>query len=78
VLVSKMPGSLEEEFANFDPKDPEDVAKMQARERSAIVAYTPSALPRLYLDASQTPLSCTVPPDQEPVVFALESGPNKK
>jgi hypothetical protein len=78
VLISKMPASLSEEFANFDPKNPEDVARMQARERSAIVAYTPSALPRLYLDAAKTPLTCTVPPDEEPVVFELESSAGKR
>jgi hypothetical protein len=78
VLISKMPASLQEEFLNFDPNDPEDLAKMQARERTAIVAYTPTALPRSYLDAAKTPLSCTVPPDEEPVVFALESGRDKK
>jgi hypothetical protein len=78
VLISKAPASLEEEFLQFDPNDPEDVAKMQARERSGIVAYTPTALPRAYLDASQTPLSCTVPPDDEPVVFALKSKQEKR
>jgi hypothetical protein len=78
VLVSKMPKTLAEEFINFDPNDPEDLAKMQARERSSIVAYTPTALPRIYLDASQTPLTCRVPPEELPVIFALESGSAKR
>jgi hypothetical protein len=78
VLVSKMPKTLEEEFINFDPINPEDVAKMQARERSTIVAYTPSALPRVYLDAAQSPITCTVPPPEEPVVFALDSKAGKQ
>lgn len=77
VLISKMPKNMAEEFADFDPNDPEAVARMQARERSGIVAYTPSALPRLYLDAAQTPLTCKIPPDEEPVVFALESSAGK-
>lgn len=78
VLVSKTPKNLAEEFIDFDPNNPADVAKMQARERSSIVAYTPSALPRIYLDATKTPLACTVPPEDEPVVFALESAVGKR
>ena len=73
VLISKMPGSVEEEFSNFDPNNPEDVARMQQRERSSIVPYTPTALPRIYLDAAKTPFSLKVPPDEQPVVFELES-----
>src|SRR5688572_17342001 len=57
VQISKSPKSLDEEMLNFDPNNPEDVARMQARERSAIVAYTPSSLPKIYLDAVNTPLS---------------------
>lgn len=78
VLVSKAPKNLAEEFIDFDPNNPDDVAKMQARERSSIVAYTPSGLPRIYLDATQTPLSCTVPPSEEPVMFVLESSAGKR
>jgi hypothetical protein len=78
VLVSKMPKSMAEEFANFDPNNPDDVQRMQQRERSAIVAYTPSSLPRIYLNAAETPLSVNVPPDEEPVVFALESSIGKR
>lgn len=78
VLVSKTPKNMAEEFIDFDPNNPDDVAKMQARERSSIVAYTPSGLPRIYLDATQTPLSCTVPPSEEPVIFALQSSITKR
>jgi len=78
VLVSKMPKSVDEEFANVDLNDPESYEQMMARQRSAIVAYTPSSLPRVYLNPAETPLSLTVPPEQSPVVFALESGAAKR
>lgn len=78
VLVSKSPKSVEEEFSSADITDPEVAARMGARSRGAFVPYTPSSLPRLYLDAAQTPLRCTVPPDDEPVVFALESSLGKR
>ncbi|MEX0612830.1 MAG: carboxypeptidase-like regulatory domain-containing protein [Pirellulales bacterium] len=77
VLVSKMPKTVEEEFANVDLNDPEAYERMMSRQRSAIVAYTPSSLPRIYLNAAETPLSLTVPTKDE-VVFALESTAARK
>jgi hypothetical protein len=78
VLISKAPKSLAEEFVNFDPNNPDDVARMQARERGGFVPYTPTALPRIYLDPAQSPFTCTVPADDQPVVFALESSAGKR
>lgn len=77
VLVSKMPKSVDEEFANVDLSDPQAYEQMMARQRSSIVAYTPSSLPRVYLSPAETPLSLKVPPEQSPVVFALESAAAK-
>ncbi|MEX2172109.1 MAG: carboxypeptidase-like regulatory domain-containing protein [Pirellulales bacterium] len=73
VVISKTPKSAAEEFANVDPNNPEDLIRMEMRGRTANLPYTPSALPRVYLSAETTPLSCTVPPTEEPVVFNLES-----
>jgi hypothetical protein len=77
VVVIKTPKSKEEEFAHFDPKNPDDVQRLMARERSSNVNYTPSLLPRVYLDPEQTPLECKVPPDSKEVVFALDSSIGK-
>jgi hypothetical protein len=77
VAVMKSPKSKEEEFAHFDPKNPDDVQRMMARDRSSNVNYTPTTLPRIYLDPEQSPLSCKVPPDNKEVVFALDSSIGK-
>jgi hypothetical protein len=77
VLVSKAPKSLQEEYKRMDPNDPEDMARLQAHERSANVPYTPSLLPKAYLNASETPLTMKVPPENQPVEFALDSSLGK-
>lgn len=73
VVISKTPKSAAEEFANVDPNNPEDLIRMELRGRTANLPYTPSALPRVYLSAETTPLSCTIPPTEEPVVFNIDS-----
>ena len=73
VVISKSPKSAAEEFANIDPNNPEDLLRMELRGRAVNLPYTPSALPRVYLSADTTPLSCTVPPTEEPVVFNVDS-----
>lgn len=78
VLVSKMPKSVEEEFRNVDPNDTEAYARKIMRERSTNVPYTPSLLPRIYLNSAATPLSIKVPPEEDPVVFQLDSSADKR
>ena len=77
VVVVKSPGSRNEEFANFDPNNPQDVQRMMARDRGGNVPYTPTTLPRIYLNPEQTPLSVRVPPEEEEVVFRLETKPKQ-
>jgi hypothetical protein len=76
-IVMKMPKSKEEEIAHFDPNDPQDVQRLMARERSSNVNFTPTVLPRIYLDPSQSPLACKVPSEGREVVFALNSSAGK-
>lgn len=78
VIVIKSPKNAEEEFATYDRNNPEDVKRMMARERSGNVAYTPTLLPRAYLNPETSPLICKVPPDSKEVVFALNSKLEKK
>jgi hypothetical protein len=78
VLISKMPKSVEEEFQNIDPSDIKAYERKMMRERSANVPYTPSVLPRIYLNSAATPLSLKVPPDKQPVVFDLDSSADKR
>jgi hypothetical protein len=75
--VMKSPKSKEEEFANFDPNNPQDVQRRMARDRTSNVNYTPTVLPRIYLDPNQSPLSLKVPPDSNEVLFAIESSNGK-
>jgi hypothetical protein len=73
VVVIKSPGSIEEEMASYDRNNPEDVKRMLARDTGGNVAFTPSVLPRSYLDPATTPLVCKVPPDEEVVELKLTS-----
>lgn len=78
VVVIKTPKNMEEEFATYDRNNPKDLERIMARERSGNVAYTPTVLPRAYLNPELTPLVCKVPPDEDEVVFALDSKIEKK
>lgn len=79
VVVIKAPKSVDEELATYDRNNPADLERIMARERSGNVDYTPTVLPRDYLSPDTTPLHCTVPPENDEVVFALNSslGKNK-
>jgi hypothetical protein len=78
VVVIKTPKSADEEIATYDRNNPEDLKRIIARERSGNVAYTPTLLPRAYLSPETSPLTCTVPPSEGEVLFALESKFEKK
>jgi hypothetical protein len=78
VVVIKTPKSAEEEIATYDRNNPEDLKLIMARERSGNVAYTPTLLPRAYLTPETSPLTCTVPPAEREVLFALDSNFGKK
>jgi hypothetical protein len=78
VVVIKTPKSAEEEMATYDRNNPDDVKRLMQRERSGNVAYTPTLLPRAYLTPETSPLSCTVPPVEREVLFALDSKFGKK
>lgn len=73
VVVIKSPKSVEEEMASYDRNNPDDVKRMIARETGGNVSFTPSVLPRSYLNPDTSPLECKVPPDEEVVEFALSS-----
>ena len=78
VVVIKSPESAQEEMASYDRNNPEDVKRMIAREAGGNVSFTPSVLPRSYLSPDTTPLECTVPSDEDPVIFALSSTRDKQ
>jgi hypothetical protein len=78
VVVIKSPKSVEEEMATYDRSNPEDVKRMLARETGGNVSFTPSVLPRSYLNPETSPLVCKVPPDEDVVEFALSSSLDKK
>lgn len=78
VVVIKSPKSVDEEMASYDRNNPEDVKRMLARETGGNVAFTPSTLPRSYLNPQTSPLSVKVPPDEDVVEFALNSSLDKK
>lgn len=78
VVVIKSPNSVEEEMASYDRNNPEDVKRMIARETGGNVAFTPSTLPRSYLNPQTSPISVKVPPDEEVVEFALTSSLDKQ
>lgn len=78
VIVVKPPKSVTEEMASYDRNDPEDLKRIMARERSGNVDFTPTTLPRAYLNPETSPLSCQVPPKDDNVVFALDSKLGKK
>jgi hypothetical protein len=78
VTVIKSPQSAEEELATYDRNNPEDLKRIMARERSANVNYTPTVLPRQYLNPDTSPLECTVPSESDEVVFNLDSSLGKK
>jgi hypothetical protein len=73
VVVIKSPKSVDEEMASYDPNNPEDQKRILARETGGNVAFTPSLLPKSYLNPQTTPLSVKVPPEEEIVEFALTS-----
>lgn len=77
VVVVKSPTSVDEEFANADRSDPEVMLRFAQRNSGGNVPYTPSALPRIYLNPQQTPLELNVPPRDEDVVFDLDSSIGK-
>jgi len=51
--------------------NPQDMAAMM---KKAMTAKPKSLLPPVYGKATSTPLTCTVPPPSQPVVFDLKSG----
>jgi hypothetical protein len=73
VVVVKTPSNIDEEFANADRNDPDVMLRLAQRNSGGNVPYTPSALPRIYLNPQQTPLELKVPPESEEVIFALDS-----
>jgi len=73
VIVNKSPEAAPKEIPRIDPKDPEALKRFLETTKSGNVAYTRSALPRIYLDPSRTPLQCEVGPDTEQLVFELVS-----
>lgn len=77
-VVIKSPNSPQEELATLDPNNREDLQKIYALEKSQIVPFTRTLIPRVYLNAQRTPLSVTVPPEEEPVVLELDSKIGKR
>ncbi len=73
VVVVKAPTSIDEEFANAARDDPDVILRMAQRKAVGNVPYTPSVLPRIYLNPERTPLECDITADTEAVTFALES-----
>jgi hypothetical protein len=73
VVVLKSPTSVNEEFANADRSDPQVLMRLEQREKIGNVPYSPTILPRIYLNPQQTPLECTVPSDEDEVVFDIKS-----
>jgi hypothetical protein len=73
VVVLKSPKDLDEEFAGMDREDPDVMLRMAQRKTLAFVPYSPTTLPKVYLNPETTPLTIKVPPDEEPVVLKLES-----
>jgi len=80
VVVIKSPGSVAEEMATYDRDNPEDMERILALERSGNVDYTPTLLPRAYLNPNTTPLSCEVSFENREAIFELDSsfGTNKR
>jgi len=79
VVVIKVPKNAAAELATYDPKNPADMKKIMARERTGNVDFTPTLLPQAYLTAETSPLTCEVPPKNEgEVVFALDSSLGKR
>jgi hypothetical protein len=51
--------------------------RLAQRNSGGNVPYTPSVLPRIYLNPQQTPLVLKVPPESDDVVFALDGSIGK-
>ena len=73
VVVVKAPKDIDEEFANADRNDPDVLLRMAQRKAVGNLPYTPSLLPRVYLNPQRTPLELEVTPDKDAVLFNLES-----
>ena len=79
VTVNKAPKSPADEFVGADMSDPEVAERYRLSvEGGAFLRYVPSLLPKIYLSNAKTPLQCTVPSDESPVVFDLDSEADKK
>jgi hypothetical protein len=78
VVIFKSPQDEAEEWANLDMDDDDAVLQMAQRSRGARPTYTPTVLPRLYISLETTPLTLTVPPAEEEIVFDLDSSLSKK
>jgi hypothetical protein len=73
VVVLKAPQNVDEEFANVDRDDPDVLLRMAQRKAVANVPYTPSLLPRIYLNPQRSPLKCDVSTEHDQATFALET-----
>jgi hypothetical protein len=75
VIVSKSANSIDEEFKHADLRDPEVAMRMQMRQSLATsIPHTAAALPRAYLSADTTPLSCSVSAEGDNrAVFTIET-----
>lgn len=78
VVIFKSPQDEAEEWANLDMDDDDAVLQMAQRSRGVRPTYTPTVLPRLYISLETTPLTLTVPPAEEEIVFDLDSSLSKK
>jgi hypothetical protein len=77
VVLVKSPANVDEEFASADRSDPDVMLRLAQRSSGGNLPYTPSALPRIYLNPQQTPLTLKVPPASDDVVFALDGSLGK-
>ena len=81
VTVIKAPGAGDQGQLpkEYDAENPEDVARMLGVGTSGFVPFARTAIPRVYLNASETPLSVTVPKSVgEPVVLELDTSLGKR
>jgi len=73
VLVNKSTEAAPKEIPRIDFKDPEALKRFQETTKQGNVAFTRTALPRVYLDPSRTPLQCEVEPGTDQLVLELVS-----
>ena len=77
VTVNKAPDNMKQEMDDFDKDNPEDVKRILMLESGHYVPFMRTGLPRPYLNARDTPLSCTVPSEGE-LTFDLDSSLGKR